>query len=53
MGVGGGGRERYEGRRSGVVGVTRVMGGSYERKEKVRKMVRNGKMAEVNLRELR
>ena len=44
---------RYGGRRSGVMGVMRVTGGLYGRKEKVRKMVRNGKRVGVNLRELR
>ena len=40
---------RYCGHRSGVVGVMRVVGGFYRRKENVRKMVRNGKRVGVNL----
>ena len=38
------------GRRSGVVGVMRVVGGLYGRKEKVRKMKGDWKRAGVNLR---
>ena len=44
---------RYGGHRSGVVGVMRVLGGSYEKKEKVKKMNGAGKRTRVNLRELR
>ena len=36
---------RYGGRRSGVVGVMRVRGGSYRRKENVRKINRDWKRA--------
>ena len=48
-----GGASRYGGRRSGVVGVMRIVGGSYRRKEKVRKMNGEGKSAGMSLRELR
>ena len=44
---------RYGGRRSGVVGVMRVLGGSYGKKEKVRKVNGGGKRADANQRELR
>ena len=53
MGGGGGGGLRYGGRRSGDVGVMRVVVGSYRRKEKVRKMNVVGKMAGMSLRKLR
>ena len=44
---------RFGSRRSGVVGVMRVMGGLYRRTGKVRKMNRNRKRAEMRQRELR
>ena len=44
---------RYRGQRSGVVGVMRVVGCSYKRKEKMKKMNGGGKRAGKNQRELR